>query len=294
MKSVELPTPRPFLSWMAQKPQYRKHITDLLGSAPVNLVDPFLGSGGFLFNLSRAQMVKSAIINDIHSDLILSYRMIKECPDLIIRELMDPIYTYKPTAFKKIRATDPSGLNSVKKAARHIYLSNCVGGDVKYDIGGRFTGTFDLTYAGRHKRDLNINNIRSVSQVLQQCEIYNKDFPEIVSMAKPGDFLYLDPPNISYHPSIPHMDFYKFTEEQFRKLHESTLIAHEKGVLFALALEPREFHIRLWKDFKFILLKGPDLSSGFFCRENKLRALIIHNFTDVDPVVTKQLYAYSQ
>jgi len=84
---------QPFLKWAGGKRQLLKEIETLLPEEiskthRINCyIEPFVGGGAVLFYLLSNYDVKEVIINDINSDLMLTYRVIQSNVDELINEL---------------------------------------------------------------------------------------------------------------------------------------------------------------------------------------------------------------
>ena len=84
---------KPFIKWAGGKGQLLDQLSDLL---PENLkdrkdlvyVEPFVGGGAMLFYmLSNYTNITHAVVNDLNSDLVATYTVIRDRPEELIREL---------------------------------------------------------------------------------------------------------------------------------------------------------------------------------------------------------------
>ena len=84
---------KPFVKWAGGKGQLLDQLSDLL---PENLkdrkdlvyVEPFVGGGAMLFYmLSNYTNITHAVVNDLNSDLVAAYTVIRDRPEELIREL---------------------------------------------------------------------------------------------------------------------------------------------------------------------------------------------------------------
>ena len=73
----------PVVKWVGGKRQLMNEIMPLLPKRITSYCEPFLGGGAVLFSLQPA----NAIVNDINSDLIAVYEVIRDDVESLISEL---------------------------------------------------------------------------------------------------------------------------------------------------------------------------------------------------------------
>lgn len=84
---------KPFLKWVGGKTQLLDSIHKtlphaLLTEKEFTYVEPFIGGGAVLFSiLMTYPSIQKAVINDINSDLINTYRIVKKHPEQLIKKL---------------------------------------------------------------------------------------------------------------------------------------------------------------------------------------------------------------
>lgn len=75
---------KPFIKWVGGKTQLIGQLEALLPAdfdkwEKVTYIEPFVGGGAMLFYMLRTHSnIKSAVINDINSDLTTCYKVMKE------------------------------------------------------------------------------------------------------------------------------------------------------------------------------------------------------------------------
>jgi len=131
----------PFVKWVGGKRQLMSSIAKLLPKKYTNYYEPFIGGGALLFGLQP----KNAIINDLNTELINVYKIIKN----ELEELIVDLKTHKneENYFYELRALDRtenySELSNVKKASRVIYLNKtCYNGLYRVNNAGEFNSPF--------------------------------------------------------------------------------------------------------------------------------------------------------
>lgn len=135
-----------------------------------------------------------AIINDLNSELITSYKSIKKNHNQLITLLDELTNKHDEKNFYAIRETIYE--DELHIAARFMYLNKtCFNGLYRVNSQGKFNVPFN----GKSKDKLHIyvkENIEAWSQYLKKnkVKICNKQFDAILDMATSGDFVYCDPP----------------------------------------------------------------------------------------------------
>lgn len=191
---------KPFVKWPGGKTKHKNRINNLIRYIDLNnatYFEPFIGGGSMLFSISP----KKAVINDLNSDLIITYKVVQDKPlDLMKRlDFHKKNYEINPKEyFYQVRSMDRdveySTLPEVEKAARLIFLNKtCFNGLYRVNKNGYFN-----TPIGKYidPKLYDENNILGVSQYLKSSSIkmYDEDYKEILKKAKKNDLIYLDPP----------------------------------------------------------------------------------------------------
>jgi len=208
---------KPFVKWAGGKRQLvpellENHIPKEYNTKYNSYYEPFLGGGALLFALQPER----AIINDINTELINCYKVIRDLVD----ELTDDLKRHENEKdyFDAIREWDRNkdykDKTLVQKASRIIFLNKtCFNGLYRVNLQGQFNVPF-----GKYKnpRILDLDNLKAVNRYLNenQVEILNLDFQEAVKDAKEGDFIYFDPP---YDPVSDNAKFTSYDSSEFRK-----------------------------------------------------------------------------
>jgi DNA adenine methylase len=207
-------TPRPFLKWAGGKTQL---LPELLKRVPPTFGtyhEPFVGGGALFFNLRPPQ----ARLSDLNRQLIECYQVVQSDVEALIRQLRTWQKRTDKECFYRIRALDPAKLDPIKRAARMIYLNKtCFNG--LHRINRR--GLFNVPY-GRYKKPIvcDAANLRAVSAVLRGVVLAAEPFEAVLDHAKPGDFIYFDPP---YQPLSATSSFTSYAQEAFGEAQQRKL-----------------------------------------------------------------------
>lgn len=198
--TVKAKTARPFVKWVGGKgrlvPELSKHFPDYYN----DYYEPFVGGGAVFFALNP----KTAHINDLNLVLISLYSFIKTDIQRVVsslKELEDEYHALTSLEDKKElflqKRTEFNTLpnDSFEKAVLLIFLNKtCFNGMYRENSKGGFNVPF-----GKHTSPTicDESNLLAVSKALEHVTITHSSYEKLTSNAKPGDFIYFDPP---YHP----------------------------------------------------------------------------------------------
>lgn len=268
--------PKPFVKWAGGK---RQLVHELLKFSPKefeNYFEPFFGGGALFFELFSTEKLKHAFLNDSNEELITAYKVIKEKPNELMRELSDKKYKNNEKAFYEIRAEKP--LNSVKATARFIYLNRTAFNGL-YRVNSK--GGFNVPF-GKYKNPkiLDKENLLAVHEALQKDELTSVDFEKAVEKAKKGDFIYFDPP---YQPLNKTSAFTSYTIKDFNEKDQERLRdcfkkLDKKGCFVMLSNSYTELILDLYKDYKIHTVMATRLINCKAEKRGKIKEVIVTNY----------------
>lgn len=179
----------PFLRWAGGKRWLSRDLAPLISIVLNNTggtyYEPFLGSGAVFFGVNP----EKALINDLNSELIDTYKWVKEDPFEIERIVKS--WPVNKSTYYKIRASRFSGIEG---AARFIYLNRtCYGGIHRTNKNGQF----NTPYGGGSRNP----DVLWRKRILEKCsdalrqsvELSCGDFEQVIDRAGHGDVIYCDP-----------------------------------------------------------------------------------------------------
>lgn len=196
---------RPLLKWAGGKTQLLNQLLPKVPKSYGKYIEPFIGGGALYFSLAPT----GAVIADSNPELVNLYQTVGN--DLA--GVRAHLATLKNTEedFYILRALDWTLLTPAQAAARTIFLNRtCFNGLYRVNKKGQFNVPF-----GRYKNPKLIDEIslEATSELLRRTEIVCGDYKSVLQHhAKPGDFIFLDPP---YLPVSAYADFKRYTKEQF-------------------------------------------------------------------------------
>lgn len=215
---------RPLLKWVGGKTQLLSEIMPQMPKKYGRYIEPFIGGGALFF----AVRPLNGVIADSNPELVNLYRTVATNVDAIINLLG----SYENTAemFYEVRSQDWHSLSAEEAAARTIFLNRtCFNGLYRVNKKGQFNTPF-----GRYKNPKIIDeqSLRAASILLKDTTVVCGDYKKVLrEYAKPGDFVFLDPP---YLPISEYADFKRYTKDQFYEedhveLAEEVKRLHELG-----------------------------------------------------------------
>ncbi len=196
---------KPILKWAGGKSQMLNVLLPKVPEHYGKYIEPFFGGGALFFALRP----ENAVISDSNPELVNLYEQIKYHVEEVILALAK--YKNEQEQFLKVRSLNWTKLSPADAAARTIYLNKtCFNGLYRVNRKGQFNTPF-----GNYKNPKICDKqaLRDASRVLQNATIICGDYTTVLSeYAKPGDFVFLDPP---YIPISEYSDFKRYTKEQF-------------------------------------------------------------------------------
>lgn len=258
----------PFVKWAGGKRSILKELLKFIPPSFENYYEPFVGGGALFFALFNKKLLKKAFLSDINCELMITYKVIKEKPELLIEQLEIHEQNHNKDYYYEIREQhdleDPIGV-----AARFIYLNKtCYNGLYRVNKKNQFNVPI-----GRYENPniLHEDNIYACHKALQKADIKIIDFQKIKT--NKNDFVYFDPP---YHPidenSFTSYTKYDFTKEDQIKLRDFAFKLREKGIYVILSNSNTKFINEIYSDklFRKIIVKAPRLVG---CKSNERGAI---------------------
>lgn len=254
MKKKDKYSAKPFVKWVGGKTQLLGDIKkslprDLSQRAGVTYVEPFVGGGAVLFwILQEYPNITKAVINDVNSELICTYRMVKyEIENLIIEltrlqtEYLRLDEVARKDYFLSQRERYNEANNSdIETAALFIFLNRtCFNGLYRVNSKGKFNVPHGK-YA--NPKICDEETLRADSEILQRVEIICGDFAQTGIYAGENVLYYFDPP---YRPLTETAAFTSYAKDGFDDSEQMRLrdfydqITKQKSMFVASNSDPR-------------------------------------------------------
>ena len=230
----------PVLKWVGGKRQLLSTLRPLLPLKITTYCEPFVGGGAMLFDLQP----KKAYVNDINSDLILVYT--------VIRDKVDDI----------------------------IYLNKtCFNGLYRVNNSGEFNSPF-----GNYKNPNIVNApvLKAVNSYFNTAEIHfsSTDYEELLSKVKKGTFVYLDPP---YDPVSDTSNFTGYSKGGFSKedqirLRECCDEMDKKGVRFMLSNSATDFIKEQYSKYNITTVQAKRAINSVGSKRGDVDEVVVRNY----------------
>ena len=247
---------KPFLKWAGGKGQLLSEIEKYYpfeNGEITKYAEPFVGGGAVLFDILSKYDLEAIYISDINAELINTYRIIRDDIEELIDMLMVmqsefvPIstddrkayYLAKREWFNDLKVNGNENIN-IEKAALMIFLNKtCFNGLFRVNKKGLFNVPM-----GAYKNPMicDEENLRAVSEKLQNVKIVCGDYRESADFIDKNTFVYFDPP---YRPITNTASFTAYTENLFNDEEQIELARfvddmHRKGAKIVVGISEKQ------------------------------------------------------
>jgi DNA adenine methylase len=270
----------PVVKWVGGK---RQLITVIHENVPKEkfkyYCEPFLGGGAVLFDLQP----KNAIVNDLNSELMNVYEVIKNDVDELILDLKK--HKNESDYFYEMRGLDRdkkiyNNLSNVEKASRILYLNKtCFNGLFRVNSSGEFNTPF-----GRYKNPniINESTLRAVNSYFNESGIlfYNKDYELVLDSLKKDSFVYLDPPYDPVSDSSSFTGYNKggFNKKEQKRLKECCDNLNSRGIKFLLSNSATDFIKDLYENYNIEIVKAKRSINSVSNKRGQIDEVLVKNY----------------
>lgn len=269
----------PVLKWAGGKRQLIDTLTPLLPANITSYCEPFVGGGALLFHLQP----DTAYVNDINTDLICVYTVIKEKVDELIGELKN--YKNEPDFFYAVRNRDRdrekyNSLSPVQKAARILYLNKtCYNGLYRVNNAGEFNSPF-----GNYRNPNIVNEpvLRAVSAYFNTAEVYfsSVDYADVLRGITKETFVYLDPP---YDPVSGTSNFTGYSKGGFSKDEQVRLRGccdelNGRGIKFMLSNSATPFILEQYSKYNITVVRAKRAINSAGNKRGGVDEVVVRNY----------------
>lgn len=270
----------PVVKWVGGKRQIINELSQYLPKdGYTKYYEPFLGGAAMLFHLQP----QNAVVNDVNSDLINMYQVIKDNVEDLIQEL--ETHPNEEQHFYDVRDWDRdkeayNERTNIQKAARLIFLNKtCYNGLFRVNNAGEFNTPF-----GHYVNPGIVNQpvLRAVSNYLNKNKItfLNEDFSSALNNVTKTSFVYFDPP---YDPISDSSSFTGYTKggfgrEQQESLKELCDKLDKKNVKFMLSNSATAFIRDLYKDYAIHTIQAKRSVNSIASRRGLVDEVVVTNY----------------
>ena len=267
---------KPFVKWAGGKRQLLPELLNRLPQVFNTYHEPFIGGGALFFELQP----KEAFLADISTELINTYRVVKEFPEELLEILSE--FKNEKEFYYFVRDMDRNpeydSFSDIRKAARFIYLNKtCFNGLYRVNSKGQFNVPF-----GDYKNPTfaDSETILACSQALAGTRIQRASFLEVQKHVQKGDFVYFDPPYVPLSKTSSFTAYSKggFGEAEQLALRDLFLHLSQKGAFVMLSNSDTEFVRQAYKEFKIEEVQATRALNSDAKKRGKISELIIRNY----------------
>lgn len=250
-----------FIRWIGGKKLLRETIVSRFPKeGPQKYVEVFGGAGWVLFH--RNKHAPKEVYNDINSNLVNLFRMMKHHPEAIKKELEYALNSRELFQMCR-RSIDREDLTEIQRAARFLFL-------IKTSYGGK------VSSFGCQTRDvLQLKNLEEIKERLSAVLIENCSFADLIQKHDGnGTLFYCDPP---YYGAEKYYDTGDFVFDESQHILLRDKLANIKGK-FILTYNNSSFLKELYQDFSIEEVERSNNLGVVLGGEKRYKELIIRNF----------------
>jgi DNA adenine methylase len=268
----------PFLKWVGGKGKLRHALGALLpkGVALMRHVEPFVGGGALFF----ARGPERALLADVNEDLIRTYESVRDEPAQVLAQLTKLSRGHSEEQYYTVRerfnARDHK--TRAERAALFVYLNKtCFNGLYRVNRSGAFNVPMGR-YAKPNIADA--DTLFNASRALAQAELRHMPFEALLSEARPGDFVYFDPP---YEPVSRTANFTSYAQDGFsqddqRRLRDVFRALDKRGTKLMLSNSDVPFIRDLYRGYQIDGVLAPRAVSCDPTTRKDAREVVVRNY----------------
>jgi DNA adenine methylase len=239
-------------------------------------VEPFVGGGALFFS----RQPQRALLTDINATLVGTYAAIRDDVDGVVRGLRGLANRHSKESYYQVRERYNRGkrLSTAKRAAMFIYLNKtCFNGLHRVNRKGEFNvpvGSY------KNPRILNEEGLRAASEALESADLRCASFDSLLENAKPGDFVYFDPP---YEPVSRTASFTSYARDGFSQDDQTRLRdvykeLDRRGCKLMLSNSDVPFIRDLYDDFNVDTVAAPRAINCDATKRGKVSEVVVRNY----------------
>lgn len=268
----------PFVKWAGGKGRLLSQLRPLLppGVARMRHVEPFVGGGALFFSRQPSR----ALLTDVNPSLIDTYHAIRDDVERVIGALGELAAQHCKERYYDVRERYNRGarITAPKRAAMFIYLNKtCFNG--LHRVNRR--GEFNVPYGSyKNPRILNSEGLRAASRALKAADLRCASFEALLEHAKPGDFVYFDPP---YEPVSSTASFTAYSRNGFSREDQSRLAEvyaalDRRGCKLMLSNSDVPFIRTLYRRFRVDMVAAPRAINCNGAKRGKVTEVVVRNY----------------
>ena len=278
-----IPAPsKPVVKWAGGKTQLLPEIVSRLPNSFGAYHEPFLGGAAVFFGLSPAV----ATLSDTNAHLIGLYQTIRndhEGLSTALRSLEDSYNQMSPEEQSELFYAARAEFNTAEPSALRrsvlFLLLNKAGFNGLYRENAK--GHFNVPFGRRRQLAFpGIDHLAACSESLQRSTLSVSSFDDVSSRARPGDFVYFDPP---YGPLTPESSFTAYQAGGFGLAQQEALAElfatlTKRGVYALLSNSHTPLVTDLYKDFTIDIVLARRNINSKGDRRGSVEEVLVRNY----------------
>lgn len=274
----ETPEAAPFVKWVGGKGRLLSQLRPLLppGVEQMRHVEPFVGGGALFFS----RRPRRALLTDINPSLVAAYTAIRDDVETVIGGLQRLARCHSKESYYQVREryNQSRRVSTSTRAAMFIYLNKtCFNGLHRVNRKGAFNVPVG---AYKNPRILNEDGLQAASAALQGADLRCASFDSLLENAKPGDFVYFDPP---YEPVSQTASFTSYARDGFSQDDQTRLrdvykALDRRGCKLMLSNSDVPFIRDLYRDFEVDTVAAPRAINCDATKRGKVSEVVVTNY----------------
>lgn len=261
----------PIVKWIGGKGRLLPELVSRLPGRFKTYHEPFIGGGALFFAIRP----RFAYLADANPELVNLYQCIKREPGALMDRLAG--MGTDETEYYRLRGQDRdpgfADLSAVERAARFIYLNKCCFNGL-YRVNRQ--GHFNAAWGKRRNPQLfDAGNVMSVQAALEGVRLTVADFGQVLHLARPGDFVYFDPP---YDDSFTGYTSGSFSRQDQHRLWQLCVKLHRLGASWMLSNADTPFIRQLFRAFRVESVLAPRSVAASGAARAPAREVIVRNY----------------
>lgn len=269
----------PFVKWVGGKGRILDQLAPLLPRdvGERRHMEPFVGGGALFFGRDT----RNAVLSDVNHALINAYETVRDDVEALIARLGSLASNTSEVAYYAHRDAFNAGTgSSVERAALFIFLNKtCFNGLYRVNRRGEFN-----VPAGRYKhpRVLDADALRAASAALEGVQLCHGDFAEFCATARPGDFVYFDPPYVPLSATSSFTSYAQdgFSHEDQERLRDVFRALDRRGCKLMLSNSDAPAVHALYEGFRIDRVRAPRAINRDASKRGPVSEVVVRNYAD--------------
>jgi DNA adenine methylase len=261
------------VKWSGSKAAIAERLAALAPSDFRAYHEPFVGGGALFFRLRP----RRAFLSDLNAELMNLYIAARDEPEALISALARHRNTRDH--YYAVRGIHPDSLRPIERAARTLFLNRtCFNGIYRVNSHG----LFNVPYGKQeHTTFFQPEALRQAHVALAGVRISCCDFVRAAERARPGDFVYLDPPYAAGLRGGQGFTQYQsagFSDDDERRVADLVRALDRRGCFVMLSSADTVATRALYRGFRIESFTVPRQVGGHVGRRGRAGEIVVRNY----------------